>query len=236
MNGVLALYKELPSGARDAIKTLMTNIQFASISQDKELKTITLTSCIPNEGKSLISTFLAIAMSENGKRTLIMDCDYRHPSVRKSMMFKKGKGVGSYYRDGAKLEDIVIPTGYEGLYLLDCEVKIPNPVEMINSESFIRLLDEAKEKFDVVIVDTPPLGSFIDAALIAAQTDATAVVVRSGVVDKKIISGAMEQLEKAKANVIGAVINCVETSKTPYYYYYKYYNNYYGTNKNGQVK
>ena len=231
MSGVLSLYKDLPSGARDAVKTLMTNIQFASISQDKELKTITLTSCIPNEGKSLISTFLAIAMTENGKKTLIMDCDYRHPSVRRGLMMKKTRGVGGYYTGALTLGEAIVPTALEGLYVLDCETKIPNPVEIINSESFSRLLDEAKEKFDVVIVDTPPLGSFIDAALIAARTDATALVVRSGVVDKKIIKGAMDQLEKAKANVIGAVINCVEQSRTPYYYYYKYYNNYYGNKK-----
>lgn len=228
MNGVLSVYKDLPSGARDAIKTLMTNIQFASISQDKEIKTLTLTSCIPNEGKSLISTFLAIAMSENGKKTLIIDCDYRHPSVRRSMVLKKTRGVGGYFTGELKLEEAIVPTGIDGLYLLDCEIKIPNPVEIINSERYSRLLAEAREKFDVVIVDTPPLGSFIDAALIAAQTDATALIVRSGIVDKKIIKGAMDQLEKAKANVIGAVINCVEQSRTPYYYYYKYYNNYYG--------
>lgn len=231
MNGVLAIYKDLPSGARDAIKTLMTNIQFASISQNKELKTITLTSCIPNEGKSLISTFLAIAMSENGKKVLIMDCDYRHPSVRRSMVIKKTRGVGGYLKGDLTLEDAIVPTEIDNLYLLDCEIKIPNPVEIINSERFSNLIAEAKEKFDVVIVDTPPLGSFIDAALIAAQTDATALVVRSGVVDKKIIKGAMDQLDKAKANVIGAVINCVEQSRTPYYYYYKYYNNYYGNKK-----
>ena len=231
MNDVLSIYKELSNGAKDAIKTLMTNIQFASISQDKELKTITLTSCIPNEGKSLISTFLAIAMSENGKKTLIMDCDYRHPSIRRSMVLKKTRGVGGYFTGDLTLEEAIIPMGIDGLYLLDCEIKIPNPVELINSEKYSRLIAEVKEKFDVVIVDTPPLGSFIDAALIAAQTDATALIVRSGVVDKKIIKGAMDQLEKAKANVIGAVVNCVEQSRTPYYYYYKYYNNYYGSKK-----
>lgn len=232
MNGVFSVYKDLPSGARDAIKTLMTNIQFASISQEKEIKTITLTSCIPNEGKSLISTFLAMAMAENGKKTLIIDCDYRHPSIRRGMMLKKTRGVGGYFTGDMTWEEAVVPTEFEGLWLLDCEIKIPNPVEIINSERFSKLIAQVKEKYDMIIVDTPPLGSFIDAALISAQTDATAIIVRSGAVDKKIIRGAMDQLDKAKANVIGAVINCVEQSRTPYYYYYKYYNNYYGNKKN----
>ncbi len=230
MDNIFTEYKNLSGTTLDSIKTVMTNMQFAAISQDKEIRTVTVTSSIPNEGKSLISTFLSMAFSENDKKVLLIDCDWRHPQIRKSMMLKKGKGVVGYFSGTYSLAEAVTPTEKEGLYLLDCESKIPNPIEIINSENYNKLLNEAKNMFDIVVVDTPPLSSFIDAALVAAKTDATVVVVRSGAVDKKTLLGTMAQLEKANANVVGAVLNCVEKTSAPYYYYYKYYN-YYGYGK-----
>lgn len=226
MDNIFTDYRNLNGSALDAVKTVMTNMQFAAISQDKELKSLTITSSIPNEGKSLISTFLSIALAENGKKVLLIDCDWRHPQIRKSMTMKKGRGVVGYFSGMYSFAEAVTPTEVRGLYILDCETKIPNPIEIINSENFSKLLSLAQESFDVVIVDTPPLNSFIDAALVAAKTDGTIVVVRSGVIDKKTIMGTIAQLEKANANVIGAVMNCVEKTAAPYYYYYKYYNHY----------
>ena len=226
MENIFTDYKNLSGTTLDAIKTVMTNLQFAEISGDRPIKTLTVTSSIPNEGKSLISCFLSMSLAENGKKVLLIDCDWRHPQIRKSMMMKKSRGVVGYLSGNSTLAEAIIKTEVEGLYFLDCESKIPNPIEIINSEHFSELLREAREVFDVVIVDTPPLSSFIDSALVAAKTDGTVVVVRSGMIDKKTIQGTMAQLEKANANVIGAVLNCVEKSAAPYYYYYKYYNHY----------
>ena len=226
MENIFTDYKNLSGSTLDAVKTVMTNLQFAEISGNKPVKTLTITSSIPNEGKSLISCFLAISLAENGKKVLLIDCDWRHPQIRKSMMVKKGRGVVGYLSGNYSLAEAITKTEVEGLYFLDCEAKIPNPIEIINSERFTTLLNDSASVFDVVIVDTPPLSSFIDSALVAAKTDGTVVVVRSGMIDKKTIQGTIAQLEKANANVIGAVMNCVEKSAAPYYYYYKYYNHY----------
>ncbi len=218
---ILSDYKTLDEGVLDSIKTLRTNIQFASIS--RPIKTITMTSSVPNEGKSTVATFLAIAMAENHKKTLLVECDLRHTTLRKRMKLPKSGGIINYLSGNTTLEEALTVTAHENLYFLDAETRVPNPVEIISSEAFDNMVTKLKEMFDIIIFDTPPVGTFIDGALFAAKSDATIMLVKQGYVDKKLFRRSYEQLEKANANIIGVVFNQVEKVRSGYYYG-KYYN------------
>ncbi len=223
---ILSDYKALDEGMLDSIKTLRTNIQFASIS--REIKTITLTSNIPNEGKSTISTFLAVAMAEANKKTLLVECDLRHTTLRKRMKLTRNAGIINYLSGNITLDEAITVTQIDNLYFLDAEVKVPNPVEIISSDAFAAMIAALREKFDYVIFDTPPVGTFIDAALFASKSDATIILLKPGSVDRKLFKKTYEQLSKANANVIGVVFNEVDKAHKGYYYgkyYQKKYRN-----------
>ena len=208
----------------EAIKTLRSNIKFSGI--DNPIKTIVVTSSIPGEGKSTISHFLAIEMAKAGNKTLIVECDLRRPTQGNLFKVRPKKGLTKYLSGDCTLEEAAAVTNTENLYFLDVDSKVVNPVEMLGSERFKKAMEEMREKFDIVIFDTLPLASFIEGALVAANADATIVVVRAGYTPQRAIVGSLDQLEKANANVIGTVLNGIEeTASGQYYGYYKYRRN-----------
>lgn len=208
----------------EAIKTLRSNIKFSGI--DNPIKTIVITSSIPGEGKSTISHFLAIEMAKAGNKTLIVECDLRRPTQGNLFKVRPKKGLTKYLSGDCTLEEAAAVTNTENLYFLDVDSKVVNPVEMLGSERFKKAMEEMREKFDIVIFDTLPLASFIEGALVAANADATIVVVRAGYTPQRAIVGSLDQLEKANANVIGTVLNGIEeTASGQYYGYYKYRKN-----------
>ncbi len=221
---ILSDYKTLDEGMLDSIKTLRTNIEFASIS--RKIKTITLTSNIPNEGKSTIATFLAVAMAESNKKTLLVECDFRHTTLRKRMRLTRNAGIINYLSGNVSMDEAITATQIDNLYFLDAEIKVPNPVEIISSDAFSKMIEDLKEEFDYVIFDTPPVGTFIDAALFAARSDATIILLKPGAVDRKLFKKTYEQLTKANANIIGVVFNEVDKSHKGYYYGKYYHKNY----------
>ncbi|MBE6784066.1 MAG: CpsD/CapB family tyrosine-protein kinase [Ruminococcaceae bacterium] len=205
----------------EAIKTLRSNIKFSGI--DNPIKTIVITSSIPGEGKSTISHFLAIEMAKAGNKTLIVECDLRRPTQGNLFKVRPKKGLTKYLSGDCTLEEAAAVTNTENLYFLDVDSKVVNPVEMLGSERFKKAMEEMREKFDIVIFDTLPLTSFIEGALVAANADATIMVIRAGYTPQRAIMGSLDQLEKANANIIGTVLNGIEESASGQYYgYYKY--------------
>lgn len=238
---IVDLYYKTKSAVRDSVKTMRANIQFASL--DREIKTVAVTSVIPNEGKTTIACFLGISVAETGKKTVIVESDYRHPMVVKNFELdsktEKAEGEGNHVN--ARIQQ----TSVENLWVLDMKTKVQNPVELISSDSFKKMVEKLRNDFDFVIFDTPPIGAFIDAAHIAAQVDGTIIVIKQGQVEKRAAKDVMQQLKKANATVIGAVINNVDIKKSGYYYnkyrygygYYRYYSNYYYSHRdeNGNI-
>lgn len=208
----------------EAIKTLRSNIKFSGI--DNPIKTIVITSSIPGEGKSIISNFLAIEMAKAGNKTLIVECDLRRPTQGNLFKIRPKKGLTKYLAGDCTLEEAATATNTENLYFLDVDAKIVNPVELLGSDRFKKAMDEMKEKFDIVIFDTLPLVSFIEGALVAANADATVVVVRAGYTPRREILASLDQLEKANANVIGTVLNGIEETDSAQYYGYRKYSKY----------
>ena len=207
----------------EAYKTLRTNLEFSG--SDK--RTIVLTSSTPNEGKSTVSLGLAMSLAEGGKRVLLIDADLRKSVLRgRHRVTSEVKGLSHYLSGQARVADVVCSTQEERMFIIFAGVVPPNPSELLGQERFVELIENAKKEYDYVIVDAPPLGSVIDAAVIAKACDASVLVVAASTVSYKFIRTVKSQLEKTECPILGVVLNKVNMKQNRYYG--KYYGNYYG--------
>lgn len=204
----------------EAIKTLRTNIQFSGI----DIKTIVVTSCYPNEGKSDVTFQLALEIGKMGKKVLVVDADIRKSSYVSRYQIKERISGLSQYLSGQRREaDIIYRTNFEGVDMIFAGPTAPNPSELLEQESFSQLLGSLREKYDYVLIDTPPVGSMIDAAIAAKQCDGAILVIESETVSRRAALKAKEQLEMTGCRLLGAVLNKVDVRKDKYYSKYSYY-------------
>lgn len=209
----------------EAIKTLRTNIQFTGT----EIKTIVLTSCYPNEGKSDVLFQLAREMGKMEKKVLVVDADIRKSSFVTRYQVSEKVGGRSQYLSGQKnLHDIVYSTNFPGVDMVFAGPVAPNPSELLGQESFAELLRNMRDLYDYVLVDTPPIGNLIDAAVVAKQCDGAILVVESELVSWKMAVKIKEQIEMSGCKLLGAVLNKVDIRKNKYY---SKYSEYYGGEK-----
>lgn len=207
----------------EAYKTLRTNLEFSG--SDK--RAIVLTSSTPNEGKSTVSLGLALSLSESGKRVLLVDADLRKSVLMgRHKVTESVKGLSHYLSGQAQLSDVICGTQEDNMFVIFAGIIPPNPSELLGSERFAELIRRTKNDYDYVIVDAPPLGSVIDAAVIAKACDASVLVVAASTVSYKFIRTVKSQLEKTECPILGVVLNKVNMKQNRYYG--KYYGNYYG--------
>ena len=209
----------------EAIKTLRTNIQFAEM----DIKTITVTSCYPNEGKSDIAFQLAKEIGNMNKKVLFVDADIRKSSMMNRYQVKsRVSGLSQYLSGQVGRNEIFYNTNFPNLDIVFSGPMAPNPSELLEQESFEALMQFERSFYDYVIVDTPPIGSLIDAAVVAKQCDGAILVIESGAVSRKVAEKAKDQLEKSGCRVLGAVLNKVDMRRDRYYSKYSSkYSNYY---------
>lgn len=201
----------------EAIKTLRTNIQFCGSS----LKTILFTSTVSGEGKSATTVAVASSLGSIGKRVLLVDAD-----IRKSVLVKRHEISGQ-----KKLGEVIYHTNMENVDMILAGPYSPNPAELLEDELFKVLLENARELYDYIIIDTPPMLNLIDGAIIANQCDGAVIVVESGGISYRMAQKVKSQLEKSGCRILGAVLNRVGGEYgSGYYkkYYGKYYKKYYG--------
>lgn len=221
---------EMGVPAEEAYKVLRTNIEFCGL--DKNIRTLTVTSCIAGEGKTTTVKNLGISMAMAGMKVLMVDADLRKPMLLKHANNCSYKGLSNFISGRVSFEEVINKTNIDGLYCIVSGVKPPNPAELIRSAKFGKFIEEAKEQFDIILIDTPPLGVVIDAALVASQTDGTLFVIQYNAVDYQSVQKAKEQLDRAKACILGVVLNKLDKScyKNPYDYY-SYYRQHKDTGK-----
>ena len=196
---------------QNAAKTLLANIRFASV--DDPIRTITVTSSIPNEGKSTVSINLAQAIATSGKSVLLVEADMRRRSLSDMLGVRSRGGLYAVLSEQISIDQAIVETGQKNFYFLDAEPHIPNPADIIVSHRFAKLVKALSAKFQYVIFDAPPVGTFIDAAEIASLTDGTLFVEEA--------LNAIGQLKKSeKVKLIGTVMNYCETETSEYYYSY----------------
>ena len=219
----------------ESFKTLRTNIMLSGV----EHKVIAITSCTPNEGKSTISLSLAKSLAESGKSVLMIDCD-----LRKSILAGRVKtndeikGLSHFLSGMADTNEILYRTQEEKLVVVMAGVVPPNPAELLGQRRFEALINSAKKVYDYIIIDTPPLGSVIDAAVVARVCDGTVLVVSAGEISYKFARVVKDQLEKTKCPILGVILNRVDMKKDKYYgkYYGRYYGEYGNSGHSGKKK
>ena len=187
------------------------------------MKTIAITSCTPNEGKSMTVANLAIVLTQAGKRVLIMDCDMRNPTVHKNFNLSNKVGLSSCISMGTAVADAVQATGIEGLDALAAGVIPPNPSELLGSERMQNILQRAKEEYDYVLIDTPPVLPVTDSLVLGRMVDGLIMVIDSGEVKVEMAREVKNQLVHAGANILGVVLNKVRSEHHGYGYGYYYY-------------
>lgn len=204
----------------EAIKTLRTNIQFTGT----EVKSIVITSCYPNEGKSDVVFQLALEIGKMGKKVLVLDADIRKSSyISRFQVKQKTAGLSQYLSGQSGLQDIVYSTNFRDVDIIFAGPAAPNPSELLAQESFASLVHTMRGKYDYVLVDTPPIGSLTDAAVVARQCDGAILVVESDLVSRRVALKAKQQLEMSGCHILGAVLNKVDIKKNKYYSKYSYY-------------
>jgi capsular exopolysaccharide synthesis family protein len=199
-------------------RTIRTNIQYSSI--DKELKTIMVTSSGPGEGKSTTAANLAVVFAQLGKKVLLVDADLRKPTAHRTFSVNNLFGFTTVLTKQATLEKTVIKTEEKDLYILTSGPVPPNPAELLSSKLMEQFIEEAKELFDYVIFDTPPLLAVTDPQILANKVDGSVFVVYSGKTEIDLAKKAKELLQNAQSKLIGVVLNHKEMKDNDYYYYY----------------
>lgn len=213
----------------EAYKSLRTNIQFCG----KDKKVIAITSCTPNEGKSSVSMQLAASLAEAGKKTLLIDADLRKSVLmgRTDTSGQEIQGLTHYLAGQSNLTDVICATEVKNFHMIYSGPFPPNPAELLGGKTFKNMLGTLRDIYDYIIVDTPPLGSVIDSAIIAGSCDGAIMVIESGAISYRFAQEVKDQLEKSNCPILGAVLNKVDMQKQSYGRYGrygKYYGKYYG--------
>ncbi|MGL4772667.1 MAG: CpsD/CapB family tyrosine-protein kinase [Clostridium sp.] len=203
----------------EAYRTLRTNIQYSSF--DNEIKTIAVTSTDPGEGKSTVVGNLAFAISQGEKRVLIIDCDLRKPSLHKRFRISNLIGLSDILIGSEELDNGIYKHS-EHLHIITSGKVPPNPSEMLGSKSMTNLLEELKNIYDYIILDTAPVRLVADAQILSTKVDGTILVVKAGASKKDEVMESKKLLEKVNSRILGTVLNGVENSKNKYYNYYGY--------------
>ncbi|WP_312470557.1 CpsD/CapB family tyrosine-protein kinase [Neobacillus sp.] len=199
-------------------RTIRTNIQYSSI--DEEIRTIMVSSSGPAEGKSTTAANLAVTFAQLGKKVLLVDADLRKPTVHHTFGADNLFGFTTVLTKQRTLVKTVVDTEEEDLYVLTSGPIPPNPAELLSSKSMQQFMEEAKEHFDYIIMDTPPLLAVADPQIIANQCDGSILVVYSEKTEIDQVKKAKELLEHAHSKLLGVVLNHKEIHKSDYYYYY----------------
>lgn len=206
--------EQLDFRTEEAFKTLRSNIGFCGA----DIQTIAVTSTVPNEGKSSVSIHLAIAMAEAGYKVCFIDTDLRKSVlVGRYRVGEVKEGLTNYLSGLAEWDECLCETEYDNLKMIFAGPIPPNACELLGSNLFAEKLEELKKEYDYIIIDTPPLGSVIDAAVVSAVCDGAVLVIGYNGVSARQIRKAKEQIEKTGCKVLGAVLNKVNVKNSKYY-------------------
>jgi len=226
---------ELVSQARphsqmaESYRALRTSLLLSNLGAPPRV--IMVTSALPQEGKSTTSINTAVVLAQKGVQVLLIDADLRRPSIHKTLGMGPRSGLSNVLTGSTTLQQaIAVSTVLPNLHILPAGTPPPNPAELLASANMKEVLDELREKYDHIVVDTPPTLSVTDAVVLSPRADAIVLVIRSGQTTKQSLRRARDILMQVNARVSGVLLNAVDLSSPDYYYYYEYkgkYSSYY---------
>jgi len=223
------------SAPADAYRSLRTNLLFSSSDENNSLHSVLLTSTGPGEGKSLTAVNLGIALAYAGKNVLLVDADLRKPILHRVFEGNKLNGLSAVLEKEISLEEAITETSIPNLSVLTSGTVPPNPSELLGSTEMQGLLNDLSSSYDIVLIDSAPILGMPDTTVLAANVDATILIIRAGGVARKPARIALEQLSQVNAIPLGVVLNNVNFRKGKYYdYYYYYYYSDYSAEEDGE--
>jgi succinoglycan biosynthesis transport protein ExoP len=205
------------STAAESIRTLRTALHFGLAVRD--VKAIVVTSPSPSDGKSTVASNLAIAMAQADQKVLLIDADLRRPTQHEIFEINGARGLSSVLTDRRPVEEAIIHLPADGLDILPCGSCPSNPVELLNNGFFADVLNKLREKYDRIIIDSPPVMPVADARVIAALGDATLLVLRAERSTRRLAMAARNELWRVRATRIGVVVNGVPLRRQGSYGY-----------------
>jgi exopolysaccharide transport family protein len=209
----------------ESYRALRTSLLLSSLGAPP--KVIMVTSARPQEGKTTTAINSAIVLAQKGVRVLLVDADLRRPSIHKTLGMGPRSGLSNVLTGNSTLEQAIAPSPIlPNLFVLAAGSPPPNPAELLASSNMKDVLNELREQFDHVVIDTPPTLSVTDAVVLSPRVDAIILVIRSGQTTKQALRRARDILTQVNAHVTGVLLNAVDLTSPDYYYYYEYQGKY----------
>ena len=213
------------STTSESFRGIRTGIIFSSADQPPQV--LLVTSAGPAEGKTFNAVNLAVIMANAGSKVLLLDCDMRKPRIHKIFGVQRETGLSNILVGTGEPNRLIIPTVVENLDVLPVGPIPPNPSEILGSKKMGSLINELKEKYDRIIMDSPPVTAVTDAVLLAPITDGVLLIIRANETPRQIIQNSIDHLKSVNAHILGGILNGIQTGRDSYYYY-QYYYYYYG--------
>jgi capsular exopolysaccharide synthesis family protein len=211
------------SAFAESYRSLRTALQFST--DRGSPRSLLVTSAMPSEGKSTTALVLGQFYAQLGKRVLIVDCDLRNPSLHRALGVDNSEGLSNYLAGSLKPTDLIRPTEMDGLMYLPSGPLPPNPAELLMGSKMLSLITVASEKFDILILDGPPVMGLADAPILANLAQATLLVVQAGSTRVAVVRNALKRLNAARGHVVGGLLTRFQAQQAGAYGYggYDYY-------------
>lgn len=216
------LYVQAPFYVQESYRSARTNLMFLPSKEGNKCRLIVFTSSNAGEGKSTNCTNLAIALAQNGKRVLLIDCDMRNPKLNKLMRYHQSPGLSEYLAGIKNTPTIHENENVEGLQIITSGSTPPNPTELLSSPAMRLMLSQFGESYDYIMLDTPPINLVADALVLKEQVDGYILVVRANRTNRNDVDQALTKFQQIKAHVFGFLLNDVNPKSGRYGKYGKY--------------
>jgi capsular exopolysaccharide synthesis family protein len=217
----LYVFRHPTSRAAECCRSIRTNILFSSA--DRPMKTLTISSPRPREGKTTSTIYLGSIIAQGGQRILLVDTDLRRPRLHKSLGVSRATGLTNLIMNEVTIDDVVKTTDIPNLYVLPCGPTPPNPAELLLTKRFREILSQLQERFDFILLDSPPLLAVTDAVILARLSDGVVLIAQAGKTITDDARNAASQLRDVDAPILGVILNDMDLSDRRYgYYYYQY--------------
>jgi polysaccharide biosynthesis transport protein len=217
----LIVHEQPLSGIAEAARSIRTNLLF--MNPDRPYRKLLVSSAAPSEGKTTVACSIAIALAQGGQRVCIVDCDLRRPRIHRIFDRVGDAGVTNVIVGNATVDEVVKPTTVDNLWSVPAGPTPPNPADMLHSERFKKFLSDLGDRFDRVVIDSPPIVPVTDSAIISTLVDGTVFVVRAFSTTRHLGFQGLRALRDVDSPVVGAVLNAVNLNRREYNYYYQYY-------------
>ncbi len=228
----LYVFQHPTSRAAECCRSIRTNILFSAAGHP--MKTITVSSPRPREGKTTTTIYMGTTMAQSGQRVLLIDTDLRRPRLHKSLGVSKQRGLTNLILGDASMDDVIKSTDIPNLYVLPCGPRPPNPVELLLTARFKEVLTQLEARFDYILLDSPPVLAVTDAVVLSRISDGVMLIAQAGKTQRDEISIAARQFRDVDARILGLIMNDMDVSKKRYGYYYYYSYGAYGDAKTAE--